>query len=412
MNQTFLLTTLTVLLTMLLATVTVFAETDQYTITVSAGGFDRSGSVVSFTFPDDVEAGVYLMESETDGQAVVLQVDGDNTGWFVLEDLSAGSSATYSLDTESISSSATANNGVSTAIDQNTVSLSDGSGEILSYFYRDNVLPEGIDEMYRRGGYIHPVYSPDGVPLTNHLDQELHPHHYGIFSAWTNTEFQGRTPDFWNPHNQSGRVNHGDSLETVWEGPVHGGFRAMNYFVDISGSEPVTALNEEWEVITYNTSEDSGYHMFDIVFTQTTNTAKPLILPEYHYGGMAFRGHANWDNPDNITFLTSERYNRIDGNETRARWCHMGGLVNGQRAGIAVLGHPSNYRAPQPVRIHPDTPYFVYSPMQLGQMSIEPGSPYVMRYRYITYDGEPDPAKLDRLWNDYAYPPGVTVVTK
>src|SRR5699024_451082 len=136
---------------------------------------------------------------------------------------------------------------------------------------------------------------------------------------------------------------------------------------------------------------------------------QPLVLPEYHYGGMAFRGHKNWDDPEKVTFLTSEGYDRSSGNETRARWVHMGGMVDGQRAGIAVLSHPDNFRAPQPIRVHAETPYFVYAPMQLGEMAIEPGSPYVMRYRYVTYDGDPDPELLDRLWNDYAYPPGVTV---
>ena len=402
----------TVLFTTLLIVAEVSADNIQYIITVTAGDFDRSKTIVSFTFPDAVEAGVYRMESETEGDVVTLQVDEYNKGWVILENLPAGSSIIYTLDTASFSTPGLQKAGITKFINQNTISLSNGEEEVLSYFYRENEIPEGMDGMYRRGGYIHPVFSPEGVPLTNHLDQELHPHHYGIFSAWTSTEFQGRTPDFWNPHNHSGRVDHADSLETAWEGPVHGGFRAMNYFVDISGSAPVTALNEEWEVITYNMPEDSDYYMFDIILTQTANTARPLILPEYHYGGMAFRGHGNWDNPEDVTFLTSEGYNRINGNETRARWCHMGGIVNGKTAGVAVLGHPENYRSPQPVRIHPETPYFVYSPMQLGRMVIEPGSPYVMRYRYITYDGEADSSKLDRLWNDYAYPPGVTVIAK
>lgn len=402
-----------VLLITLLVTIPVFAnQNHQYTITVSAGAFDRSETIVSFTFPDAVEPGVYRMESGMDEGSVTIQVDEHNTGWFILEDLPAGSSVTYTLDMASLSSSVPADMGVTTSIDRNTISLMNGESEVLSYYYDDNELPDGMDEMYRRGGYIHPVNSPDGIPLTNHLDQKVHPHHYGIFSAWTSTEFQGRTPDFWNPHNHTGRVDDGDSLETAWEGPVHGGFRAVNYFVDISSSAPVTALNEEWKVIAYNTSDDSGYHMFDIVLTQTANTAQPLVLPEYHYGGMAFRGHANWDNPENVTFLTSEGHDRSTGNETRARWCHMGGIVNGKTAGIAVMGHPGNVRSPQPVRIHPETPYFVYSPMQLGRMSIDPGSPYVMRYRYITYDGEPAPEKLDRFWNDYAYPPGVTVIAE
>jgi hypothetical protein len=35
-----------------------------------------------------------------------------------------------------------------------------------------------------------------------------------------------------------------------------------------------------------------------------------------------------------------------------------------------------------------------------------------MRYRYITYDGEPDPSELERLWLDYAYPPAVSITVK
>jgi hypothetical protein len=76
---------------------------------------------------------------------------------------------------------------------------------------------------------------------------------------------------------------------------------------------------------------------------------------------------------------------------------------------MAMLGHPDNFRSPQPIHIHNSTPYFVYVPMRLGKFSIDPGSPYEMRYRLITYDGEADTELIESLWNDYAYPPGVTV---
>lgn len=381
----------------------------QYRVTVTSGGFDRTGTVVSFTLPDPIDPGVYTMEDESGNQTLV-QVDGQNKGWFILKELSAGSSKTYNLDTEFISSSA-AGSGVTSSVDPNTITFNAGEHPVLSYYHGENNPPEELDERYERGGYLHPVYSPGGTVLTNHLDTAMHPHHYGIWSAWTNTEFQGRTPDFWNIQDKTARVDR-DSLEAAWEGPVHGGLKAKNYFVDLTSSAPVIALNEEWEMKVYNAESSKEYLMFDLKLTHTANTAQPLMLPEYHYGGMAFRGHKNWDNPDNATFLTSEGYDRGTANETRARWAHMGGIVDGKRVGIAVLSHPDNYRAPQPVRIHPGTPYFVFAPMQLGEMSIDPASPYVMRYRYITYDGDPDPEKINRLWNDYAYPPGVTVETK
>jgi hypothetical protein len=91
------------------------------------------------------------------------------------------------------------------------------------------------------------------------------------------------------------------------------------------------------------------------------------------------------------------------------RWTHIGGHSDGQLAGIAIMDHPANPRHPQSVRIHPNEPFFNYAPVQLGDMSIEPGSPYVVRYRYVTYDGEPDADAINQMWEDFAYPAGVTV---
>ncbi len=380
-------------------------------VTVTAGAFDRVGTVVSFRFPGAVSPGVYRMEDEN-GMPIHLQADSRNTGWFILDALKAGSSRSYKLIAGPLASTVSIG-GVASSIGRKTISFQADGHAVLSYFHGENNLPGGLDELYRRGGYIHPAYSPAGVVLTNHLDTEVHPHHYGIWSAWTSTRFQGRTPDFWNVHDHTGRVQHADSFDVSWEGPVHGGLRARNYFVDIAAQAPVVALNEELNLTVYNKKAGGGsYHLFDLKVTHTANTGQPLELPEYRYGGMAFRGHGNWNDPDNVSFLTSEGYDRENGNETRARWACMFGLVDGQHVGIAILGHPGNYRAPQPVRIHPNIPYFVFTPQQMGDMAIEPGSPYISRYRYVAFDGNPDPAELNRLWNDYAYPPGVTIVAQ
>ncbi|NBC03072.1 MAG: hypothetical protein GVY20_05130 [Bacteroidetes bacterium] len=376
----------------------------QFEIHVSAGAFDRSEAIVSFYFPDSVEPGVYQLESSS-GDRPILQVDDSNRGWFILGELALGESREYELTATPVNSE----NHVSSQIDSTQITfLSDGR-KVLSYFHGDN-NPTELDERYKRGGYIHPVYSPNGTVLTAHLNQ-LHPHQSGIWSAWTKTEFEDRTPDFWNIHNNTGRVDQADSLQVAWRGPVHAGFHNRHIFKDLSAPDPIIAVNEEWNVNVYRAPEDHSYQIFDIVSTQSVNTDKPLILPEYHYGGIGFRGNRQWDDPGNTTFLTSDGLGR-EGNTTRPKWTHIGGIVDGEMAGITVMDHPGNFRYPQPVRIHPEEPYFVYAPMQLGEMRIEPGSPYITRYRYVTYDGEPDPEELTRLWNDYAYPPGVTVKVK
>jgi hypothetical protein len=84
-------------------------------------------------------------------------------------------------------------------------------------------------------------------------------------------------------------------------------------------------------------------------------------------------------------------------------------MVDGQPAGVGILCHPQNFRAPQPMRIHPNEPFFCYAPSQLGKWEIAPGQKYVSRYRFVVSDGPPDPAELNRLWNDYANPPQVTI---
>lgn len=373
----------------------------QYKIEIQAGPFDRQHTVTSFYFPYHVEEGVYIVR-DGDGAEALLQVDRHNRGWLIVEDLRAGSVLTYHFDGEKSDEAAK----VYHRSDDNTITIKNDDRDVLNYFHGYNNPPAELDDRYRRGGYIHPVYTPSGTILTNHLNVHQHPHHSGIWSAWTNTEFQGRTPDFWNIHQNSGRVDHAEGLEESWAGPVFAGFRSKHYFTDLSVTPAVTALNEEWQVRVF--SSPSDIHIFDLTVTQSTNSSAPLILPEYRYGGVGFRGHIDWDDPENCTFLTSEGLGR-DGHGTRVRWTHIGGHSDGKLAGVTIMSHPENFRHPQTVRIHPDEPFFNYAPTQLGEMVIEPGSPYIVKYRYITYDGEPDVDQLNRLWNDFAYPPGVTV---
>ncbi|TVQ67771.1 MAG: hypothetical protein EA360_01610 [Balneolaceae bacterium] len=373
-------------------------------ITVSAGGFERSGTIVTFYLPMAFEPGHYQMVSEQ-GEEVILQVSQENQGTFLLPSLAAGETVQYSF-TPSQDKIIPAMEVVTGLVDNQIVVSASGS-EVLRYYSGLNNPPAGLDARYQRSGYIHPLLSPSGVVLTNHLNEDQHPHHSGIWSAWTQTVFEGRTPDFWNIHQNSGRVDGEGAPDSMWDGVVHAGFISRHRFVDLSAEEPVVALNEEWKVEAYPL-HDGSFHLFDLTVTQTTNSDSPLFLPEYRYGGVGFRGHADWDNPDLVQFLTSEGQGR-EGHATRVRWTHIGGLSDGNLAGLTIMDHPSNPRFPQTVRIHPDEPFFNYAPVQLGDMEIRPGSPYTVRYRYVTYDGEPDVEKIEALWRDFAYPPGVTV---
>ena len=93
---------------------------------------------------------------------------------------------------------------------------------------------------------------------------------------------------------------------------------------------------------------------------------------------------------------------RLKSNHTGQRWVYMGSVVNGKPAGLAILSHPTNFRAPEKVRIHNEMPYFVFSPAIDGDWRITPTEPFNAHYRIVVLDGEPDRARLDRLWNAFA----------
>lgn len=379
-----------------------------YELTVEAGPYERAHTFVFFAWPDVDPSAAYVLVDEW-GQARPVQAMPDGQGGFVLDHLAAGEQITLTLQRAKPEMRV-----ASLTVEPvfHGVVFQQEEKPIMRYQAEDGPLPDAaIDSVYLRGGYVHPVYTPRGIVVTDDYPPN-HLHHHGIWAAWTKTQYQSRTPDFWNMGVRTGTVLF-ESLDTLFAGPVMGGLIASHRYVDLTASEPLTVLREQWAMQVYRPVDGARpYHVFDLVVTQQVVGNDSLKLPEYRYGGVGFRGHRQWDGSENTFFLTSEGRNRSDGHATRARWCHIGGYVEGHLAGIAILGHPDNIEAPQPMRIHPTEPFFNWAPSQAGDWAIAPDEPLTLRYRYVVYDGEPDADELDRLWNDYAFPPKVTVAVQ
>lgn len=397
-----------------------YAAEKTFQVTVEAGDFDRRGTVVTFQLPNDLAGQVDLLQNE--GKRAPVQVGKNGLATFQIGEMRKGTQLVYEPIRIPIESSRARSNQHVQANREGDIlkfTLAEVTGldpkkrQLMAYQAEPGIFPrDDIKAVFRRGGYLHPIYTPSGKLVTDDFPPN-HIHHHGVWWAWTDTEFDGRKPDFWNMGDGKGRVEF-VSLDDTWSGEVHGGFRARHRFVDLMASKPVVALNEVWEVRAYAPPGDSAtYWMFDLVSEQQCATAHALKLPEYRYGGVGVRGNWAWNGKDNTMFLTSEgETDREKGHATRGRWCDMGGIVDGSRAGIAILCHPDNFRAPQPMRIHPTEPFFNFAPQQAGDMEIKPGGKYVSRYRFVIHDGPPDKAELDRLWNDYAHPPVVKVTEK
>ena len=376
-------------------------------LTVSAGQFDRRDCVVQFTLPEGTEPGGYALTDDA-GQRTPVQVGPGGRATFILGELKAGQSHTYTLG-EGGGAGWNKLPAVEMTRDGDRLTFSAGGKEILQYQGAKTPLPEGIEPVFQRGGYIHPVRSPSGKLVTDDYPPK-HKHHHGIWSPWTMTKFEGRSPDFWNMGKKTGTVEFVD-LDAAWGGKVAGGFAARHRMVDLSATpKPRPAIDETWLVRVYRPlGEEKPAYVVDWTSTQTCASSSPLVLPKYHYGGFGFRGHRQWEDKSNCFFLTSEGKDRGNGNETTGRWCWVGGKVDGEMTGVAILCHPENFRFPQPMRLNPDEPFFCYAPSQGGDWSIEPGKPYVAKYRVVVADGPADAKEIERWWNDYANPPTVKV---
>lgn len=277
---------------------------------------------------------------------------------------------------------------------------------VLEYVKTERPVPEGIEPYFRRSGYIHPVFTPAGQEITGDFPAD-HAHQHALFFAWTKAGFDGKTVDFWNQAKELGKIEFREIVELKRE-EQQVSFSVKHAFTVGAGEERVDALHEIWTVTVHHTPDD--HFLFDIETAQECATEKPVSLGKHDYGGMAFRGNIQWlkENedhkiaPGDLVYLTSEGKDRWQGNHTRANWVAFSGKIDGQDASAAVFCSPENFRAPQHVRIHPNKPYFCFSPMVEGPFKIAPGEKYISRYRYLVTSKAMDVRNIQQHWDDYA----------
>lgn len=372
------------------------------TLRIEAGDHDRVQTVVTVPILEVMPQNPCLLTA--DGESLPFQLSDDGKATFILPELAAGKTAKFEL----LAMARSLPSFVIAKGNEEVVTLNILERPVATFMGKGKFPHEGIDPLILRGGYLHPLLTPTGVAVTDDYPKN-HLHHHGVWTAWTNSVFQGRKTDFWNMGQGKGKVD-SKGIEFSWSGSVHGGVEAENEFTDLTSGKPIVALNERWIVKVFGINDTKKtYNLVELVSEQQMAGDDDLELPEFHYGGIGIRGIGAWDGAKNATFLTSEGVtDRAAANSKPARWIAMTGAAGGGKAGIAILSHPGNFRAPQSVRVHPSEPFISFAPQVAGPMKISHGETYRSAYRFVLFDGEPDKALLERLWNDYAEPPRAT----
>ncbi|MFT5465295.1 MAG: hypothetical protein ACI8UO_000383 [Verrucomicrobiales bacterium] len=285
---------------------------------------------------------------------------------------------------------------------EDSIELQCNGKPVLRYNKTTRTGPEGTEPYFARSGHIHPIFNPDGQEVTSEFPAD-HLHQHALFFAWTKCQFEGEKVEFWNQKLELGKVAHSKVISTTSDPEF------SQFVVELSWKNQksdTAILAETWTVRAYQTKAD--FFVFDIESIQKCATKSPLTIEKYHYGGMAIRGSDSWFEPDakpetaTAGFLTNEGKTRADGNHSRPKWVDIFGRIDGKPSGVAILAHPSNFRFPQHVRLHPSKPYFCFSPMVEESFQIKPDAPHVSRYRYVVHMGDPDSELNDAQWAAYA----------
>lgn len=270
-----------------------------------------------------------------------------------------------------------------------------GEKVILEYHTAEVPPPEGVDKVFNRSGFIHPLCAPGGGTVTG-MHPADHHHHLGIWHAWVKTKHGHDEPDFWNLGNKTGRVRFVKVLE---KGPDF--FKVAQEQIAYKGKARKETVVLE-EVLTVKVGRVEGANVIDYDLVQQNVSGVKLELPAYRYGGpLGFRGPHDW-NAENSDYLTSAGKTRKDSHQSRADWCAVYGPTSSGEATLVMMGHPSNHDAPQRLRTWPDGKVFLcWTPVQEKGFAIGAGDTVAWRYRLIVADGKPDSTKIKKWWESY-----------
>ncbi len=380
---------------------------------VSAGDYDRKNvfvnSPVQLTAAS-LENGLQLFEVTDKGEyAVSFQIEQgpDYKIWWQVEGLlKEGNIRVFELRAKDKKSNYSE---VPIRKDDEAYILFNGNLPVLHYNHAKAELPEGVDTAYSRSGFIHPLFSPAGKVLTS-IQPPDHIHHYGLWNAWTRTQFMGKQVDFWNLGDKQGRVDFAGTISTI-QGDVFQSLKTLHQHValkDEGGGD--IALNEELEVRVF----DSGKDINIIDYTTSFNCAHPegIFLEEYRYGGFVFRGSEKW-NGYTVQMLTSEGHNQDNSDGHPAKWCLVNETGNNP-SGILIMSHPVNFNHPEPLRTWDKganggqaNVFINFSPIRNRSWEMVYGNRYTFQYRVITFDGQWTKEQAEEAWLNFSNPPKV-----
>ncbi|MDH7602412.1 MAG: PmoA family protein [Armatimonadota bacterium] len=276
--------------------------------------------------------------------------------------------------------------------DADFITVFDGQKPVLRYV-RGEILPEGAPEKMRRSTYVHPIYSLDGVPLTDDGPKD-HYHHRGLSWMWSKVTFDGVTRNLW-------------SLVDI-----HQHYRSHTTSITSDGRAVLTVKNvwqedatqreiiRETVMITVHPLETVGRFIDVQITLSAVDTPVNLKVSDTGYGGFTLRFGPRKE----TTILTSKGPVQKDVDRYRVAWADLSGRFRDDDVwdGIAVFENRQNPHFPTgwTLRFYGLLNPALGSTLPDGY-TIEVGKPLTLRYRLLVHKNKVDDVTLFRIFNAY-----------
>lgn len=278
------------------------------------------------------------------------------------------------------------------------------------YVYRYDFVspPEGVEEHFRRLGYLHPLYGLNGEILTQDFPDD-HYHHRGVFWAWPECSVGERRLDVWAL--KDARQVH-EALLTKEAGKDSATLRVQNAWVfDDAPDKP--QVRETIEISALPAEKGKRALDFTLRFENVSGQTITFLGAENKgYGGLCFR-------PDKarkpMHFTTASGPVAEDQLRFDTPWADVsfekkpdGDETTGSEAaqvGVAIFQHPTNPGYPHPGWIFRHYSFLGASWPHEETHVMEPGESFTLRYRLLVHRGSAEQAKVAAAFEQYAGKP-------
>lgn len=210
------------------------------------------------------------------------------------------------------------------------------SGQPVYVYNYGMMLAPGAPESKRRSSYLHPVYAPNGVVVTDDFPRD-HWHHRGVFWAWPIVTVEEKRYDQWMALNPQTRFERW----IAWEAGAGSATLAVENGWYLDGARIV---REIVRIVAYPVRGGRRVLDFELEFTALDRTIEIAGAPENNkgYGGFSVR----FAKRENTVITTDAGRESKDTDMVRHAWAQLEAEYGGRRAALRIDDDPSNPGSP------------------------------------------------------------------